>query len=67
MEKVWAALRLVHLGGVKLSKFWLDSALTALYVNFGGPAGGDPTWRLDTLLCGKDIWLVGTVCLVSKQ
>ena len=32
----------------KLGKFWLNFALGAFLVNFGRPAGGEPTWRLDT-------------------
>ena len=32
----------------KIRKFRLDFVLGAVWVNFGGPAGGDPTWRLET-------------------
>ncbi len=32
----------------KMAKFWLNFALGAFLVNFGRPAGGEPTWRLDT-------------------
>ena len=35
-------------------KFWSNFMLGALLVNFGGPAGSDPTWRLETqLAAGK--------------
>ena len=32
---------------LNIAKFWLNFALGALLVNFGRPAGGEPTWRLD--------------------
>ena len=47
---------------VKIAKFWLNFVLMALLVDFVGPAGGDPTWRLETPPCARETctWLVET-------
>ena len=50
-------------GRWKIAKFWLNFVLVTLLVNFGGPAGGDSTWRLETPPCDRETstWLVETV------
>ena len=62
MSKDWASSR-SPMARSKFRKFWLNFALGALLVHFVGPAGGDPTWRLETPPCGRErcTWLVETV------
>ena len=35
---------------LKIENVLVYFALVTLSINFGGPAGGDPTWRLETPL-----------------
>ena len=53
----------------EITKLWLNFVLRVLSVNFGGPAGGVPTWRLDTPPCGSErrTWVVETVVVGTQS
>ena len=47
LSKDWVGSRSL-MARSKFWKFWPNFALAGLLVYFVGPAGGDPTWRLET-------------------
>ena len=61
VETGWAALRVAH-REVKNCKILVKLYVEGTLGYFGGPDGGEPTWRLDTPLCAREMrtWLVET-------